>query len=90
MNQTYLETNAELSKPHTAEEITALDAKAAREYFLENINQNTVYSYDGRKFYAEPSYRLRHNFGGRPFRRKNRNFILFRNLQKRLLRHHSP
>ena len=43
MNQTYLETNAELSKPHTAEEITALDAKAAREYFLENINQNTVF-----------------------------------------------
>ena len=43
MNQTYLETNAELSKPHTAEEITQLDAKATREYFLENINQNTVF-----------------------------------------------
>lgn len=43
MNQTYLETNAKLSQPHTAEEITALDAKAAREYFLENINQNTVF-----------------------------------------------
>lgn len=43
MNQTYLETNAKLSQLHTAEEITQLDAKAAREYFLENINQNTVF-----------------------------------------------
>ena len=31
MNQNYLETNAELSKPHTAEEITKLDDKAASE-----------------------------------------------------------
>lgn len=43
MNQTYLETNAKLSQPHTAEEITDLDAQAAHEYFLENINQNTVF-----------------------------------------------